>query len=255
MLLTLDIGNTNITLGLFEGAKLIAHWRLQSDQNRMPDEYGLQLQGLFQSSGYQGTDLQDVVIASVVPPLTAHLQEACEGYLGKTALLVKSEDCTPIHNLYDPPSAVGVDRLVNAVAVEQKYGLPACVVDFGTATTFDAIDRDYNYLGGAIAAGVGISADALFSHTSKLPKVELQFPPSPIGRNTTHAIQSGLLYGYIAMVEGMVVRFREILGKDMRVIATGGLAEMIGRHTFCLDQVDPWLTLEGLNLIWERIRA
>ncbi|MFZ3071364.1 MAG: type III pantothenate kinase [Anaerolineaceae bacterium] len=255
MLLTLDIGNTNITLGLFEGSRLSAHWRLQSDPHRMPDEYGLQLLGLFQRNGFRVEGLQDVVLASVVPPLTSHLQEACHDYLGKTALVVESRHCAPILNCYDPPFAVGIDRLVNAVAVEKQFGLPACVVDFGTATTFDAIDRDYNYLGGAIAAGVDISADALFSHTSKLPKVDLQLPPSVIGGNTTHAIQSGLLYGYIAMVEGMVTRFRKVLGEDTHVIATGGLAPLIGSHTACIDAIDPWLTLEGLYLIWERMHS
>jgi len=142
---------------------------------------------------------------------------------------------------------------VNAVAVEKKYGLPACVVDFGTATTFDAIDRDYNYLGGAIAPGVGISLDALVSHTAKLPKVDLQLPEHVIGRNTTQAMQSGLLWGYIAMVEGMVARFRAELGEDTQVIATGGLAALVGSHTASISAIDPWLTLEGLYLIWERM--
>jgi len=255
MLLTLDVGNTNIALGLFEETQLVSHWRLASDTQRMPDEYGLQLLGLFQSSNIRVEALQDIIIASVVPPLTRQLQEACETYLGKTALIVEGEDCAPIHNRYDPPTAVGIDRLVNAVAVEKRYGFPACVVDFGTATTFDAIDRDYNYLGGAIAPGIGISADALFSRTSKLPKVDLQLPPSVIGSNTTHAIQSGLLNGYIAMVEGMVARFRKILGEDMQVIATGGLAELIGSHTDCIEQIAPWLTLDGLFIIWERMHA
>jgi len=188
-----------------------------------------------------------------VPPLTSHIQEACQDYLSKPSIIIESQHCAPIVNRYDPPQAVGIDRLVNAVAVEKKYGLPACVVDFGTATTFDAIDRDYNYLGGAIAPGVGISLDALVSHTAKLPKVDLQLPEHVIGRNTTQAMQSGLLWGYIAMVEGMVARFRAELGEDLQVIATGGLAALVGSHTASINAIDPWLTLEGLYLIWERM--
>jgi type III pantothenate kinase len=253
MLLTIDIGNTNITLGIFEGSQLKAHWRLASDPARMPDEYGLQLLGLFRSSDLRPEELSDVVLASVVPPLTSHIQEACQDYLSKPSIIIESQHCAPIVNRYDPPQAVGIDRLVNAVAVEKKYGLPACVVDFGTATTFDAIDRDYNYLGGAIAPGVGISLDALASHTAKLPKVDLQLPEHVIGRNTTQAMQSGLLWGYIAMVEGMVARFRAELGEDLQVIATGGLAALVGSHTASINVIDPWLTLEGLYLIWERM--
>jgi type III pantothenate kinase len=253
MLLTIDIGNTNITLGIFEGDQLTYHWRLASDSARMPDEYGLQLLGLFQSNGLHLERLSDIVLASVVPPLTSHLQEACQSYLSKLPIVVENQHCAPIVNRYEPPQAVGIDRLVNAVAVEKKYGLPACVVDFGTATTFDAIGRDYNYLGGAIAPGVGVSLDALVSHTAKLPKVDLQLPEHVIGHNTTHAMQSGLLWGYIAMVEGMVTRFRAELGEDTHVIATGGLASLVGSHTTSIDAIDPWLTLEGLYLIWERM--
>jgi len=251
MLLTLDVGNTNIALGLFEESQLVSHWRLASDTQRMPDEYGLQLLGLFQSSNIRVEALQDIIIASVVPPLTRQLQEACETYLGKTALIVEGEDCAPIHNRYDPPTAVGIDRLVNAVAVEKRYGVPACVVDFGTATTFDAIDRDYNYMGGAIAPSIGISADALFSRASKLPKVDLQLPPSVVGSNTTHAIQSGMLYGYAALTEGMVQRFRQELGADTKVIATGGLVSLIAPLTKVIDITAPWLPLDGLRIIWE----
>lgn len=254
MQLTIDIGNTNITLGIFAKGQLTYHWRLASESARMPDEYGLQLLGLFQSNGLRIQELDGILMASVVPPLTSHLEEACRNYLGHSPFIVENQHCTPIINAYEPPEAVGIDRLVNAVAIEKKYGLPACVVDFGTATTFDAIDRDYHYLGGAIAPGVNISAEALVSHTAKLPKVDLQLPPNVIGHNTTHAMQSGLLWGYISMVEGMVMRFKAELGEDTQVIATGGLAALVGSHTHCIDAVDPWLTLEGLYLIWERMR-
>jgi type III pantothenate kinase len=254
MLLTIDIGNTNITLGIFEGGQLMDHWRLASDTARMPDEYGLQLLGLFRSNALRPEELSGVALASVVPPLTSKIQEACQDYLSKSPIIIESQHCAPIINRYEPPQAVGIDRLVDAVAAEKKYGLPACIVDFGTATTFDAIDRNYNYLGGAITPGVGVSLDALVSHTAKLPKVELQLPEHVLGRNTTQAMQSGLLWGYISMVEGMVTRFRAELGEDVKVIATGGLAQLIGLHTASIDVIDPWLTLEGLYFIWERMR-
>jgi type III pantothenate kinase len=251
MLLTLDVGNTNITLGLFDGPLLYAHWRLASDSQRMPDEYGLQLLGLLNACGVPCSALTGIAIGSVVPPVTGRVIEACQAYLKLTPLAVESRHCRGITILYDPPTGVGIDRLINAVAVQQMYAFPACVVDFGTATTFDAIDRNANYLGGAIVPGIGISAEALFSRTSKLPKVDLQVPPSVIGTNTVHAMQSGLMYGYIALVEGMVARFRAELGEDMLVIATGGLAQVIGEHTSCINHIDPWLTLQGLRMIWE----
>lgn len=255
MLLTLDIGNTNITIGLFAGTDLRAHWRLASDAQRMPDEYGLQLMGLLSNCGQCREALDGIIIGSVVPPVTGRVIEACQAYLNLPPMVVESRHCRGITILYDPPTGVGIDRLINAVAVQRLYAFPACVVDFGTATTFDAIDRNANYLGGAIVPGIGISAEALFSRTSKLPKVDLQVPPSVIGTNTVHAMQSGLMYGYIALVEGMVTRFRADLGEDMQVIATGGLAQVIGEHTNSIDHIDPWLTLQGLRIIWEEEHA
>ncbi|NPV77069.1 MAG: type III pantothenate kinase [Anaerolineae bacterium] len=251
MLLTIDIGNTNITLGLYENQNLGARWRLATDHDRMPDEYGLQILGLLENSGCKLNSIEGVCLASVVPPLTGRILQACQQYLGKQAFIVDHKVKTGIKILYEDPSAVGADRIVDAVAVKQLYGGPACVVDFGTATTFDALDKNGQYLGGAIAPGIGIAAEALVQHTAKLPRVDFQRPPSVIGRNTVHAMQSGLLFGYVAMVEGMVERFRAELSPEMKVIATGGLAEIVANETKVIQVLAPWLTLDGLRIIWE----
>jgi type III pantothenate kinase len=251
MLLTIDIGNTNLTLGLYEGDKLGAHWRLATDHNRMPDEYGLQLLGLLQNAGKTLTDIQGISLASVVPPLTGRVVQACREYLKQEPLVVDAGIKTGIKIRYEDPKAVGADRVCDAVAVMKLYGGPACVVDFGTATTFNAVTKDGEYLGGAITAGINLAAEALYTRAAKLPRIDLQVPPSVIGRNTVHAMQSGLLFGYVSMVEGMVARFRSELGSDMKVVATGGLAEVVAKETKVIDVIAPWLTLEGLRIIWE----
>ncbi len=251
MLLTVDIGNTNITLGIYEGQQPGPRWRLATDHRRMPDEYGLQFIGLLEHAGIAPADLTGVCIASVVPPLTGRVTEACRRYLGHTLLVVEAGVRTGVRIRYEDPRAVGADRIVDAAAVQHLYGGPACVVDFGTATTFDAISEEGDYLGGAIAPGIGIASEALFMRAAKLPRVELKRPPSAIGRNTTHAMQSGLLFGYVGLVEGIVARFRRELGANMKVIATGGLAEVIAQETDVIDIINPWLTLDGLALIWE----
>lgn len=251
MLLAIDIGNTNLTLGLYEDGKLGAHWRLATDHNRMPDEYGLQFLGLLQNAGRTLKDMQGVSLASVVPPLTGRVIHACREYLKQDPLVVDAGVKTGIKVRYEDPKAVGADRICDAVAVMKLYGGPACVVDFGTATTFNAITKDGEYLGGAITAGINLAAEALYTRAAKLPRIDLQLPPSVIGRNTVHAMQSGLLFGYVSMVEGMVARFRAELGKDMKVIATGGLAELVAEETKVIEIIAPWLTLEGLRLVWE----
>lgn len=251
MLLTIDIGNTNITLGLYQGDQLGPRWRLATDYERMPDEYGLQFLGLLSHAGVSPTDLHGVCLASVVPPLTGKILSACRDYLHQVPLVVDAGVKTGVRVLYDDPKAVGADRIVDAAAVQVLYGGPACVVDFGTATTFDGISADGNYLGGAIAPGIGIAAEALFLRTAKLPRVDLQRPPFVIGRNTVHSMQSGLLFGYVSLVEGMVERFRGELGPEMKTIATGGLADIIARETQVLQIIAPWLTLDGLRIIWE----
>jgi type III pantothenate kinase len=251
MLLTIDIGNTNITIGLYSGETLGPRWRLATNHERMPDEYGLQLLGLLAHAGHRPEELSGICLASVVPPLTGKMVEACRRYLGLEPLVLDAGVKTGVRIRYEDPRAVGADRIADAVAVQRLYGGPACVVDFGTATTFDAIDAHGDYLGGAIAPGIGIAAEALFLRTAKLPRVDLQRPPSVIGRNTPHAMQSGLLFGYVSLVEGMVARFRKELGPQMKVIATGGLADIIARETDVIEIVAPWLTLDGLRIIWE----
>lgn len=251
MLLTIDIGNTNLTLGLYEGDKLGAHWRLATDHNRMPDEYGLQFLGLLQNANKTLKDIQGISVASVVPPLTGRVVQACREYLKQEPLVVDAGVKTGIKIRYEDPKAVGADRVCDAVAVMKLYGGPACVVDFGTATTFNAVTKDGEYLGGAITAGINLAAEALYTRAAKLPRIDLQVPPSVIGRNTVHAMQSGLLFGYVSMVEGMVNRFRAELGGDMKVVATGGLAEVVAHETKVIDIIAPWLTLEGLRIIWE----
>jgi type III pantothenate kinase len=255
MLLAIDIGNTNITLGLYKGDELFTAWRLATVHERMPDEYGLQLLGLLEQAECTVEEVKSSVLASVVPPLTTTFVQACEKYLHQVPLIVDAGVRTGLQIRYeDPKHTLGADRVADAVAVQKLYSVPACVVDFGTATTFDAISSAGEYLGGAIAPGIGIAADALFQMTAKLPRVELTPPPSVVGRNTVHAIQAGLIYGYVGLVEGIVARFRKELGEDMTVIGTGGLVSLIAAETDVIQHEAPWLTLDGMRLIWEMNR-
>jgi type III pantothenate kinase len=251
MLLCIDIGNTNITLGIYQGDKLGPRWRLATIHNRMPDEFGIQIIGLLDFAKIQPNTITKAVIASVVPPLTEKWAQVCRNYLGCEPLIITAATHTGVNILIDEPQAVGADRIVDAAAAYRVYGGPACIVDFGTATTFDAISAEGDYLGGAIAPGIGIAAEALFQRAAKLPKVDIQRPPAAIAKNTKHAMQSGLLFGYVGLVEGMVVRFRQELGPEMKVIATGGLARLIAAETQVLEFVAPWLTLDGLRMIYE----
>jgi len=251
MLLALDLGNTNLTIGLFNKDKLGATWRLSSDHQRTKDEYGLQISALLANKNLTSDDLSGIILSSVVPPITNWILQACTSYLNISPMIVSPELKLNIEILYDNPGAVGADRIADAVAAETLFGSPACVIDFGTATTFNAIAAGGKYLGGAILPGISTAADSLVSRTAKLPAVELNAPPSVIGRNTRHAMQAGLIFGYVALVEGMVHRFREELGEKMNVIATGGLVNKISSHTQVIDHVEPWLTLEGLKIIWE----
>ena len=253
MLLTIDIGNTNATLGVYDGEKLLADWRLTSGRHLSRDELGLSLVGLFAHARIAIDALEGVCLASVVPPLTAIYADACRKYLRQTPLVVELGVKTGVKVLVSEPRTVGADRIVNACAVKALVGGPAVVVDFGTATTFDAIDKDGNYLGGAIAPGLEVAADSLSGRTAKLPKVELTVPSHAIGRNTIDAIRSGIMFGYVALVEGMIARFEsELVTDDQRltVVATGGLAVTIAALTPRIDRVEPSLTLDGLRLIW-----
>jgi type III pantothenate kinase len=249
-LFCVDIGNTNIVMGLYEGEILTAHWRIATAHRRMADEYAMLVLDLFERAGQDPVAVTGVAIASVVPPLTGIFEKISNRYFDQTPMVVGPHTRTGVHIRYDNPHEVGADRIVNAVATYRRYGGPACVVDFGTATTFDAISTQGDYLGGAIAPGIGIAAEALFQRTAKLPRIDLARPPTVIGKNTVHSMQSGMLFGYVGLVEGLVARFRSELGPDMKVIATGGLASLIAAETDVVHTVDPWLTLEGLRLIW-----
>jgi len=251
MLMTIDIGNTNISIGVYQGDELGPRWRVSTDHNRMPDEYGLQIDGLLKHENLSPADISGICLASVVPPLTGIVLQACREYLNQDPLVVDAGVKTGVRIFYETQRSVGADRIVDAAAVQHLYGGPACVVDFGTGTTFDAISRDGDYLGGAIAPGIGIAAEALFRRAAKLPRVELSTPPAVIGKNTSHSMQSGLIFGYVGLVEGMVTRFRAELGPEMKVIATGGLTEIIARETQMIDIVAPWLTLDGLRIVWD----
>jgi len=255
MLLCVDIGNTNIVIGLYRGQELVAHWRLSTDQARMPDEYGLVITTLVERAGFKTTDIRGIVLASVVPPVSDTIIEMLREYIGMDPLVVGSGVKTGVAIRIDNPREVGADRVINAAAAYRLYGGPACIVDFGTATTFDALSAAGEYLGGAIAPGVRLAADALFRGTAKLPRVDLQRPTRAIGTNTVDSMRSGILFGYVGLVEGMVARFRQELGVSTRIIATGGLAEIIARETSVIEVVDPWLTLKGLRMIYELNRG
>jgi type III pantothenate kinase len=251
MLLAVDIGNTGITIGLYTTEILGPRWRLASDNERTADEYGILLIQLLERAGIASGAINEIAIASVVPPLTATIERACRDYLKTVPLVVDAGTRTGIPLRYEDPKQVGADRVVNAAAVRRMHKGPACIVDFGTATIFDAISAEGEYLGGAMAPGIGIASDALFRRAAKLPRVEIIRPPAAIGRNTVHALQSGLLYGYVGLVEGMVARFREELGQAMKTFGTGSFVEFIANETRCIDRVEPWLTLQGLKIIYD----
>jgi len=255
VLLALDVGNTNVTIGLFEGEALRATWRVATDPRRMKDEYAVLLHSLMRLSGVAPEQVQDAVLCSVVPPLIATFEALCREYLGLNPLVVSVGVRTGIRVLYDTPRDVGADRIVDATAAYHLYGGPVVIVDFGTATVFDAVNREGEYLGGAIAPGLQLSADALYLGTAQLRRVELVRPRSAIGRNTVSALQSGLVLGHASMVEGMVRRFLAELGEDARVVATGGLAPLIAPEVPLFHVVDLDLTLKGLRLIWQMNRG
>ncbi len=251
MLLCVDVGNTNIVLGIYRGEELLANWRISTDHQKMPDEYGILLLNLLAHGRIAPEAIDGIVLASVVPPLTDIIVEMLRAYIGREPLVVGSGVKTGVAVRYDSPRDVGADRIVKAAAVLRYYGGPACIVDFGTALVFDAISAKGEYLGGAIAPGIRIAAEALFQRTAMLRRVDLQRPPRAIGTNTVDAMRSGILLGYVGLVEGMVARFRAELGPGTHVIATGGLSPLVANETTVFEAVDPWLVLKGLRLIYE----
>ncbi|MHB8508235.1 MAG: type III pantothenate kinase [Candidatus Dormibacteria bacterium] len=253
MLLAIDTGNTNVVLGVFEGEELAVQWRIATRRDWTYDELGVVVRGLLESAHKTSKDVDGVVISSVVPDLNSVLAEMPRRYLGREALLVGPGIRTGVQIRYDNPREVGADRIVNGLAAFRKYGGPAIVIDFGTATTFDAIAANGDYLGGAIAPGIKISMDALFSRAAKLQLVELKMPPegAVIGKNTVHSMQAGFIFGFVGQIEGIVTRMREELGGRCRVIATGGLAGLIGGYTSAIEVVDERLTLDGLRFIYD----
>ena len=252
MLLTLDIGNTNVTIGIFDGAKLVATWRFATDIERLADEYAVMLLGLLRTEDLDPKAVDQAVMASVVPELAPVFEQLCVRYFHTQPLVVGTGTKTGVRVLYDNPREVGADRIVDVVAALHEYGPPPLIiVDVGTATVFDAVSAEGDYLGGAIAPGIGVSSEALFNRAAKLYRVELERPKTAIGKNTVAAVQSGTLLGYVGLIEGMVVRFKKELGGSARVIATGGWAPLIGKETHVFDAIDADLTLKGLRLIHE----
>ncbi len=261
MLLVLDVGNTNTVLGVYAtteggsvGGELLANWRVASIKTQTVDEYGVLFRNLFAMSGIDASGITGIVISSVVPPMDTTLREVCERYFQMKPLFIEPGVKTgmPVH--YDNPSEVGADRIVNSVSAFEKYGGPCVVVDFGTATTFDAVSAKGEYLGGVIAPGIGISAEALFVRTARLPRVDIRKPSRIIGTNTVSSVQSGLYYGYLGLVDGILERLLAELG-DAKVVATGGLASLMGSGSKYITAVDDLLTLEGLRIVWERNSA
>lgn len=254
MLLVIDAGNTNTSLGVFNEAQLVAHWRLTTARSRTVDEYGVHARNLFELAGIDFKAIDAIAIASVVPPLNYTLKTMAETYFHLTPLFVDHTTDSGLKILYEPASDVGADRIVDAVAAVEKYGAPCIVVDFGTATTFNAINEKAEYVGGVITPGIMISTDALFERTAKLPRVDIRRPQKVIGSSTIAAMQSGLYHGYVGLVDGVLRKMIEEMGgtKAPRVIATGGLASLIATGSEFIELVDDTLTLEGLKLIYER---
>ncbi|MBI1898415.1 MAG: type III pantothenate kinase [Acidobacteria bacterium] len=252
MFLALDAGNTNVTIGVFDGARLAYTWRLRTVREQTADEWGILLRNLFALDGIELARIDGVIISSVVPPVNSRLSEMSERYFGREPLFVTSDTDVGMPILYDNPSEVGADRIVNAVAALHKYGRPCVVVDLGTAITFDCVSAAGEYLGGIICPGIGISIEALFTRTARLPLVDFRKPDKLIGTTPQGSVLSGLYFGAVGMIDGILERLTAALGAGTTAVATGGQAELIIDGSRYLSAADPDLTLHGLRLIWER---
>ena len=252
MLLVIDVGNTNIVLGIFKDQELVDHWRVSTDRLRTTDEYGVLIRHLFYLNGVNSEEIDAIIISSVVPPVMPTLERMCQRYFGLTPLVIGPGVKTGMDIKYDNPREVGADRIVNAVAAYEKFGGPVIIIDFGTATTFCAVDKKGTYLGGAICPGIGISTDALVQRTAKLPRIEVVQAEKVICRNTVESMQAGVFYGFVGQVDGIVSRMRKELGCKAKGVATGGLAVIVAPATDAIDVVEPMLTLEGLKIIYDR---
>lgn len=252
LIFVFDVGNTNIVLGVYKGDELKHHWRIETNRNRTEDEFGMIIKSLFDHSDIKFSDIGGIIISSVVPPIMFALERMCQKYFHIKPLIVGPGIKTGLNIKYENPREVGADRIVNAVAAIHEYGSPLIIVDFGTATTYCYINEQGQYMGGAIAPGVNISTEALYSKAAKLPRIEIARPDSVIGKNTVSAMQAGIFYGYVGQVEGIVKRMKEKSEKIPKVIATGGLSSLIAQESTIIDIVDPYLTLKGLQLIYKR---
>ncbi len=249
MVLAIDIGNTNTLLGVYSADSLQEHWRISTDKDKTADEYGILLKNLLSSSGIEHTEIDEIIVSSVVPPIIPVLEKTFKRYFDKEPIIVGPGIKTGLNIQVDNPREVGADRIVNAVGALQKYEGPLIIVDFGTATTFCAISDDQSYLGGAIAPGINISIEALFNYAAKLPRIELKIPERAVGKNTVEGMQSGIIYGFIGQVEGLIKRFQQELDDKALVIATGGLVDLIAPRSPLIEKVEPFLTLDGLFYI------
>ncbi|MBZ5203127.1 type III pantothenate kinase [Planomicrobium chinense] len=255
MILVMDVGNTNIVLGVYGQDRLLHHWRLETDRHKTEDEFGMQVKALLTDAGLTFASINGIIMSSVVPPIMAALERMCQKYFHIKPLIVGPGVKTGLNIKYDNPREVGADRIVNAVAAIEEYGAPLIIVDFGTATTYCYINEHRQYMGGAIAPGINISTEALYSRASKLPRIEIARPASVVGKNTVSAMQSGIVYGYVGQAEGIVARMKAESKQQPKVIATGGMASLIADESAAIDKVDPFLTLKGLYLIYKRNQA